>query len=177
VVRNGWTALWDGVRIANQVLTEGQLDPADDGSTCFSGAYPVIVAVTDGVENNSAGQNNTNYPGDGIDTFFQDLKDLHAGTRRTQIHTVGIGKRIDETSLRELSMLSGGVYRSIADYAELVNALRSTSGQLGSMIPVCFRPAHCSHTEVRVQVTLEHEGESHTAEFVAPLVPTCATQE
>lgn len=177
VVRNGWTALWDGVRIANQVLSAGQLDATDDGSTCFSGAYPVILAITDGVENNSAGQNNTNYPGDGIDTYFEDIKDLHAGARRTQIHTVGIGKRIDEPSLRELSMLSGGIYRSIADYQELVRALRSTSGQLGSMIPVCFRPAHCSHTEVRVQVTLEHEGQSHTAEFVAPLDPTCPSEQ
>src|SRR5690606_14123779 len=78
-VTNGWTALWDGFRMANNELHEGQLLELEDGSSCFSGAYAVIVAMTDGMENNSAGQKNTKYPSDGIDTYFEDLLDLRAG--------------------------------------------------------------------------------------------------
>lgn len=176
-VSNGWTALWDGIRIANQELAAAQLEEQDDGATCFSGAYPVIVAMTDGADNNSAGQENTRYAGDGVDTYFEDLLDLRAGFRRTTVHSVGIGKKVDEPALRELSRVSGGVYRSIDDYHRLVGALRSASARLGSMIPLCFRPAHCSHSEVRVQVSVEHDGEVHDAEFVTALEPSCPTEE
>lgn len=172
-VRNGWTALWDGVRIANQMLASNPLEGDDDETTCFSGAYPMIVTMTDGVDNNSAGQKNTRYPGDGIDTFLDDLSDLRAGSRRPTVHSVAIGRNIDETALRTLANDSGGVYRTVDSYDQLLGALRSTSAQLSSMIPVCFRPAHCGHDRVRINVTLDRDGETHRAEFVTALRPTC----
>lgn len=145
--------------------------------TCFSGTYPMIITMTDGAENNSAGQKNTRYPGDGIDTFFEDLSDLHPGSRRTTVHTVGIGNNIDEPALRALADDSGGMYRNVANYGKLIGAVRSTSAQLSSMIPVCFRPAHCGHDRVRVKLALDREGETHSAEFVTALQPSCPKED
>jgi hypothetical protein len=183
-VTNGWTALYDGIRLANDVLEEtytgpvGEFDPENPEyaglGQCFSGRMPAIVAFTNGRENNSADQHETVYEGDGIDTTLEQLLDLEIGGLPTIVHTVGVGPNIDVDELTLIADSNDGKYKKIQNFGALVGALHGKAAQLKNLTPLCFEPAECHHSEVRVTVNYSQQGQdmSHTTHL--DIDPTCA---
>ncbi|RME22446.1 MAG: VWA domain-containing protein [Deltaproteobacteria bacterium] len=166
-IANGWTALWDGVRLGNEVLEAGATAAAGTGlEVCLSQARRSVVVFTDGQENNSADEHATSYPGDGIDTTLDDLEQLHVLGIPTPVWTVGIGDGVDEDALAELAARTGGAYTAIDGYAELASTLTATAEGLSDEIPVCFEAASCDHTEGLVLVVDGEE--SFEATFSLP---------
>lgn len=175
-ITNGWTALWDGMRLANDRLDATTVEAdADDGTvTCYSGAYPTVIAFTDGQDNNSADEHETHYAGDGIDTTVDHLQALTAGGVATIVHTVGVGDDIDSDELESLADATGGSYRRIASYGGLDGALHAAAAQISTQVPMCFVPAACDHEEVRIEVVV-HDHEDETMTVTASLPNTCPT--
>lgn len=171
-VANGWTALWDGIRRANELLDAGAVVRVGDAS-CYGGTFRSIVVLTDGRDNNSAGEH-VRDDDDGIATRFDELLGMNAGGASTGVSVVGIGDDIDEPLLRRLATETGGTYRSIAGYAGLVGALHGEAAKMQNKTPVCFRPADCGDDEVRVTVALRRDGEFREVTTIARLPSACA---
>lgn len=141
VSHHGWTALWDGIRMGNEIV-----DVATTGTR-----YKAIVVFTDGKENNSADEHDTGYD-DGIDTTYDDLLALQAQGVATAIWTVGVGNDIDETALQGLADATGGEYLHIADYTQLLTALHQANFQIHAVKTTAFAPASCEATQARISV-------------------------
>jgi Mg-chelatase subunit ChlD len=150
-VSNGWTALWDGVRLGRDTLAISQTDPTPNGQ-CYPARVPSVVVYTDGAENNSADEHDTSYAGDGIDTTFDDLTQLQIDGTRVSIYTVAISDDADSDSLEALAEATGGRHVDIQNHGQLVGALHSAAAQLDGLTPFCFTPAACSDTEARITV-------------------------
>ena len=171
-VANGWTALWDGVRLANEVLEAGSVE-ARGADACVDRAYRGVVVFTDGGDNNSSDEQDTSYAGDGIDTTFEDLLDLRVHDIPTAIHTVSVGDDAEVERLDTLAAETGGKARSIQTYGGLDGALNGAATQLQGQMPVCFVPADCAHTEALVTVTTGRGNQETTASYATPIPSTC----
>lgn len=153
-ITNGWTALYDGVREANDMLERGVLQvPVGSRNACADQAARAIVVFTDGGENNSLDQNSAVEDGDGIDTELDDLTDLTVFASATPVFVVGIGSNLDRESLGALAGLTEGEYVPVEDFAELVSGLDDVAQNLSSAVPVCFTlPEDDSIDQVRMIV-------------------------
>jgi Mg-chelatase subunit ChlD len=168
--KNGWTALWDGLRVANEVLSQGALGQVKgaDEEICLGRTYRAIVAFTDGRENNSADEHETSYPGDGVDTTLDMVAEQEVLGARTPLHLVGIGPKVDPETLSGLAETTQGYYAVIEDFNSLHGKLMSAAARLDGEIPVCFVPNDCADTQARISVTLVSDPEA------APLVAELA---
>jgi len=172
-VNRGWTALWDGVRMANETLAADAILSSDTG-VCMDRAFRSIVVFTDGQDNNSSDEQDSSYDGDGIDTTLDDLLDLQVYGAKTVVHVVGVGTDIDYTSLELLADATGGKTKAIPNFMSLQGALHGTAAQLEHHTPFCFVPASCSHTEAKVIVKREiRRNHWETREFEMPLASNC----
>lgn len=142
-VANGWTALWDGVRLGNETLG-GELavpPPATDvRSFCTDSRKVAIVAFTDGQDNNSADQadyDHDKYPGDGLATTTDDLASLSVGRVTTPIHTIGMGRNVDDDALRSVAQANGGAYHHADDADALPGVFDDIAGSFGASHQVC----------------------------------------
>ena len=142
-ITNGWTSLWDGIRMSNQTLG-GQIqttsDPGDVHEFCTDTRKLAIVAFTDGRDNNSADQQSYNhvaYPGDGIATTENDLEKLSVGHTSTPIYTIGLGDGVDEMALTSLAQSTGGTYHALTDVEQVQSAYADISNYFGSAREVC----------------------------------------
>lgn len=166
-VRNGWTALWDGVRLAHEVHAAAeQVRASADLSACVGEAHRAVVVYTDGQDNNSADEHPTSYDGDGVDTTLAELGSQQVAGIQPPIFTIGVGEGVDEAALGALAEGSGGAYLPIDALDELPDALGATEASLASEIPVCWVAPDCADTEVRI--TVEVGGESWTQSFSLP---------
>jgi hypothetical protein len=182
-VANGWTALYDGIRLANEVLFEAatgpvsEFDPENPAfaglSQCYSGRLPAIVAFTNGRENNSSDEHDTVYEGDGIDTTLDMLLEMDVGGLPTVVHTVGVGPNIDQDELTIIADANDGKYKKIQNFGALVGALHGAAAQLKALVPICFEPVECYHNEVRVTVEYSQMGQDMVQETFLDLEPTC----
>ena len=152
-ISNGYTALYDGVRLANEVLQRGY-EPDDP---CTTPVFRGVVVFTDGRDNNSADEHDTRYEGDGIDTSYGMLTQLKVGDARTPIFSVGVGDRVDEATLWDLADDTGGLYAAIKNYQKLQGALVGTAHSLWNARFVCV-PG--KHERVRVKLTTDDGEES-----------------
>lgn len=145
-IANGWTALWDGIRMGNETLG-GNLEAApgsfsDVRQFCTASRKLAIVAFTDGRDNNSsdelaASYNRAKYPGDGLATTVADLAKMRVDHILTPIYPVGIGEEVDEPSLRALAGATGGRYRRLEDVTQVSEAFADISDYFGSTHQVC----------------------------------------
>jgi hypothetical protein len=143
-INNGWTALWDGVRVANETLG-GDAPPTfervgDARQFCATSRKLGIVAFTDGYDNNSADEQDYDklmYPGDGIATTVGDLQKLSVDHVSTPIYTIGLGGRIDASSLDSLANASGGKHRTLDSISQIEDAFADISSYFDSTHQVC----------------------------------------
>jgi Mg-chelatase subunit ChlD len=158
-IRNGWTALWDGVRIANETLGAATSAAARDtqpnvAAFCSTARKQAIVVFTDGKENNSSNQRfwSTDYPGDGLDTKLTDLESLRVAGVTTPIYAIGLGKKVDTAALESLTKASGGRYIAIDDVEQIPGVLAMMSEYFAATHRVCTElPSHqCGPLDVRV---------------------------
>lgn len=160
-IANGWTALWDGVRLANEVLAESPLPVDQVGGQarfCAERTHRAIVAFTDGQENNSSGLKSTRYKGDSIDTTFEDLLKLNVAGVPTPVHWVSIGGKADATALEGMAEATGGQLVAVDHVNQLNGALGSTAKRLSSQVPICFELTSCGNIELRLTIDFELEG-------------------
>ncbi|MCB9665162.1 MAG: hypothetical protein H6732_13715 [Alphaproteobacteria bacterium] len=140
-VDRGWTALHDGLRLANETLgVPAAGDPVvqaiDPESACDAHDRLGILAFTHGEDDNSAGQR-LHAPGDdGIDTSWDDVRSLRVGAVRTPIHTLGLGRGASDR-LGELSAATGGRHLAIADADDLPAAFDLVGDWLGETGRAC----------------------------------------
>jgi hypothetical protein len=177
-VSNGWTALWDGVRLGNERLAASRIDASGEnapvgGGACYVGTVPSLVVYTDGHDNNSADEHPTSYEGDGVDTTLDDLMALSVDGVQTAIYTVAISDDADATSLEALADATGGRHVSIQNDGQLIGALHGAAAQLDSLFPFCFVPASCSHTEAELRVRVKHGNQWTTYVRLVALTPSC----
>jgi hypothetical protein len=181
-ITNGWTALWDGVRIGNETLAlapDHELRESEDALTlCTTTKKQGIVLFTDGQENNSSHQKlqNERYPGDGLDTTLDDLLLLHSQGTRTPIYPIGLGPNIDRHALTELAEASGGRFFELDSMDRVSDALQAVSEYFGAAHRVCSDvPSHfCGPLDVRVTHRFSARGQT---EMRAPTVewqPCCS---
>jgi hypothetical protein len=167
-VTNGWTALWDGVRLARDTLADSQIDATPNG-LCYPARVPAIVMYTDGAENNSGDEHDTRYAGDGIDTTFEDLTQLAIDGIPVSVHTVAISDDADRAGLAALSDATGGRHVDIANDGQLIGALHGAAAQLDRLTPFCFTPASCEDVEARI--TVVQGAKTHVR--TVTLTPSC----
>ena len=170
-VNQGWTALWDGVRMGNDVLQDGAVLHSNN-QICVDPAYRSVVVFTDGQENNSADQQQSASDGDGIDTTLDDLLELSIHDQQTAVYTIGVGNDVDEEALMTLAEETGGSYRHINNYGGLVGALRSMANTLTEQVPVCFTRSSCDHDTARIYFDFIYRGQLVQRTFDVSL-PTC----
>lgn len=171
-VANGWTALYDGIRLGNETIgaaAGARPEWTDLESFCAADRTLGVVAFTDGQDNNSAGEHdavvdNDRYPGDGIDTRFDDLLDLRVDGISTPVYTIGLGRGVLESELQDLATRSGGRYLSVDDEADLPGVFDIIGDYFDASRNVCAElpTLECGAFTVRVTTTWEHGGTTHT---------------
>lgn len=185
-INKGWTSLWDGVRMANETLGVAQGDgielvtETDASSFCANARKQGIVLFTDGAENNSANQKLATeaYPGDGIDTSFDDLLSLRVGGSKTPVYAIGLGDNIDAGALSQLATSTGGRFIALDDISDVDDMLDTVSQYFGSTHRVCAEvPSHlCGSLEVRVTHELRGEAGVTRTESMHHLEVPCDTR-
>jgi hypothetical protein len=163
-VKNGWTALFDGIRMGNETLGGARIDAeaagngtrfANRAAFCTAARKLGIVVFTDGRENNSAGEMLLSEDNDGIDTRLSDLQDLSVEGITTPIYSVGLGRDVDTQLLSTLAEDTGGRSLMIDDPAQLPNAFDVISDYAQSTFQVCvdMPGGGCGKLWVKAQYT------------------------
>ncbi|MCB9665881.1 MAG: VWA domain-containing protein [Alphaproteobacteria bacterium] len=159
-ISNGWTALWDGVRLGHETLG-GTLGPSPDRTAIHEfchGERPLgVVAFTDGADNNSADEqadlyDAERYPGDGIPTTLEDLRGLRVGEATTPVYTIGLGNEVDHVALAELADSTGGRYRAIDRVDQIPDVFSIIQSYFDATHEVCVElpELECGELVVRV---------------------------
>jgi hypothetical protein len=140
-INNGWTALYDGIRMGNETLGSvgASTAPGEMDDFCDVDRKLAIVTFTDGNENNSANERlqSPEYPGDGINTTIEDLHGLAVDGVVTPIYTVGMGEEVDHAGLAELATATGGRHHRVDTAEELPGVFELISDYLASSVKVC----------------------------------------
>lgn len=160
-VSNGWTALYDGIRIGNETLGGGvDHDPrkdlySDAPSFCTSSKKLAIVAVTDGGDNNSSGERLYTDWDDSLNTSFEDVLKLNVNGVTTPIYTVGIGDKVDHDRLQDLAATSGGKHVAVDSYEDLPKVFGAFSQYADQSHKVCTTLPEdvCGDIELEVAYT------------------------
>ncbi len=186
---NGWTSLYDGVRMANQSLgvtpQPGDDNPvyADANTFCVGSHRNAIVLFTDGRENNSSDEHAATYdtvrfPGDRFATSLDDLQQLRVRGVTTPIYAVGLGHNIDVPGLTLIADSSGGRYVHIDSSAELPTVFSQISSYFDAAHQVCVNlPIEtCGDLDVRVNYTWTH-GSQHQSQVVERPVHIACPQQ
>lgn len=163
-IGKGWTALFDGIRIANETLGGAMIADMDAerftsrDAFCSASRKLGIVAFTDGQENNSSGQKLVSEKDDGINTTLDDLHNLRVDNITTPIYTVGLGRNIDSASLSGLAEDTGGRYLHIEDSSQIPDVFDLISDYASSTFQVCVQMpgGGCGKIWVKTQYTFDN---------------------
>jgi len=185
-ITNGWTALWDGIRMGSQTLG-GPDGPVPQNPAivdfCFEDRPLGVVAFTDGQDNNSADEapelDLAAYPGDGVDTTLEDLKALTVGVASTPIYSIGLGREVDGVSLTDLADSTGARYQAIDHQNQISGVFDVLQGYFDATHQVCVElpSEECGEMFVNVEWewTPESGGEPAFGAVVESLNFPCAT--
>lgn len=167
-----WTALYDGVRLANETFGGEIVDPnqrdrdANLEAFCKKDKRRGIVVFTDGQENNSKSEHSDlkNYPGDSIDTTLDDLHNLRVQGVTTPIYTVGLGGNVDHVGLGALAKATGGRHLSIQNANEVTEAFSKVAEYFGATAETCAEVpgVGCGDLLVRVSWKWSQDGQQFT---------------
>lgn len=168
-VNDGWTALWDGLRMANETLGVelGHLDtPVYDDLQGFCEDHDRfgIVAFTNGLDNNSADQEYASSSSDGINTTRDDVVSLNVNGVQTPIHTIGLGTRTQTEELRTLSAETGGRSLNVRHPDDIPEAFALVRTWLESTTHVCAEApgTGCGRAQVEITYTWGKGASAHS---------------
>jgi len=182
-VSNGWTALYDGVRVGNEtlgdaLLGEQQQAPADQAEFCGLDPQRAILLFTDGHENNSSDQHATEkYPGDGFDTTLDDLTRLRTRGTTTPIYTVGLGDDVDHDALTALAEQTGGKHHRTDSSDAVQDLFANIASYTGPRFKVCasLPTTRCGSNDVRLSYRWDGEGRTISGSRESSLNVACPT--
>lgn len=155
-VNRGWTALYDGIRAGNETLgkalaknTSVAYESLD--SFCNNAPRTGILVFTNGEDNNSSDENE-DFKSDGINTSVEDLKNLRVQSTKTPIYSIGLGPRVNENMLRDLSSETGGRHIQIQSLADLGPAFDLLADYPSATTQVCgeLSSLGCGTAKVRI---------------------------
>lgn len=168
-VNKGWTALYDGMRMGNETLgAELGTSPesyADLGAFCNQGRGFAMVAFTNGEENNSSQQELAGADDDGMDTTINDVLGMRVNSVPTPIHTIGLGKRVDQAALSSISNQTGGRHITVSDQDAIPSAFDLIADYAGATTQVCATATRygCGQATFRVNYDwTDDQGNAHT---------------
>jgi len=188
-IHKGWTALWDGVRMGNETLgAAANADPVsgqtytDLNSFCSVGRTFGVVAFTDGADNNSSDEmaaqyDTTRYPGDGIDTTYEDLSSLQVDGSQTPIYAIGLGHQVETQKLTDLAQSTGGRYLGIDATSQVGDVFSIIGNYFDAERQVCVElpSLECGEFTLRVEYDWTY-GQDHEHGVVdTPLSMPCQT--
>ncbi len=145
---NGWTSLFDGMRLGNETLANSDAAEISNKeeltSFCEANRKLGMVVFTDGRENNSNDEKSyrydfVKYPGDGINTSLDDLKKLRVGNVTTPIYNIGMGPDVDHELLSSLSKETGGRYLHIQSREQIPNVFEVVKDYISTPSQVCAK--------------------------------------
>lgn len=162
---NGWTALYDGIRVGNEVLgsaitAEDEVEHDDLDSFCADHRSFSVVAYTNGDDNNSGDERTDPDRGDGIDTTLGDLQGLHVSSVPTPIHTIGLGDGVATEILESLAEATGAKHLAVTGESAVVDAFAQIAEYPDATTQVCasLDAVGCGLADVRVTYTLGGDG-------------------
>ncbi|MEZ4256353.1 MAG: VWA domain-containing protein [Polyangiales bacterium] len=167
---SGWTALYDGVRMANETLG-GALVKANEAdryhsaaSFCAASDKMGILLFTDGQENNSSHQMlwSDDHPGDGYDTQFDDLLNLRVRGVTTPVYAVTLSDKVRAADMTGLASETGGRHQRIKSLEQLSSVFGTISDYTGSTHQICgaIESSRCGPAILRVTHRWKHRGET-----------------
>ncbi len=141
-VHGGWTALYDGMRVANETIGRvlGRSEaPKYDSLAQFCEDHDRFgeVAFTNGEDNNSAQERMPSQDDDGFDTTPDDVKNLRVNGISTPMHVIGLGPRVHYDDLIDISETSGGRFVSVPDEAGIPDAFAMVRRWLETTTHAC----------------------------------------
>lgn len=174
-VNRGWTALYDGIRLASEGLGEQVVQQSQKGSmTCRRSHRTAIAVFTDGADNNSADEKHGENS-DGINTSIDDLIDTEHLGSKVPVYTIGMGDKVQADVLKKLADQTGGMFLSIDDHNVVTQAFENISSSLQESVEVCADlPTGCGPLGVRVTYTYKKgqeivtEQESYETQVTCP---------
>lgn len=182
-VSNGWTALYDGIRVGNETLGGAVL--SEDGQSAagaddFCGISPqrAILMFTDGQENNSSDEHaSENYPGDGINTRLEDLSRLQARGVTTPIYSVGLGDEVEHDALRGLAESSGGKHHRTNSPGAVTELFQHIASYNGPRFKVCasLPTTGCGVHDVKLKYRWDGPGRSINGSRSSSVNVACPT--
>jgi Mg-chelatase subunit ChlD len=180
-VSNGWTALYDGIRVGNETLGDALLGepvqaPASGEEFCGLDPQRAILLFTDGHENNSSDEHATeNYPGDGVNTTLQDLTRLQTRGVTTPIYAVGLGDDVDHDALKDLAEKTGGKHHRTDSAGAVQELFEHIASYTGPRFKVCasLPTTRCGTHDVRLHYRWDGDGRSITGDRESTLNVAC----
>jgi len=182
-VGNGWTALYDGIRMGNETLIRANNNFNSKAvSVCGNMPNRGIIVFTDGNENNSGDEKSYSYdrsrfPGDYIDTSLEDLLNMNVAGITVPIYTIGMGKSVDNQILEELSSKTGGRHFTAENGKEVETAFDIISNYFNATASVCAKVAEsmCGTRHIKVTTTSSSTKESEVSTYTTDIL--CATTD
>ncbi|MEY4550092.1 MAG: hypothetical protein RL685_6287 [Pseudomonadota bacterium] len=182
-VSNGWTALYDGIRVGNEtlggaVLAEDAQNAATQVDFCAVDPQRAILVFTDGYENNSSDEHaSENYPGDGINTTLEDLTRLQARGVTTPIYSIGLGDEVDHDALRGLAESSGGKHHRTESTGAVTELFQHIASYSGPRFKVCasLPSTGCGVHDVKLSYRWDGAGRTINGSRSSTLNVACPT--
>lgn len=159
-VNRGWTALYDGIRVAYEGLGLETLQESKKSVFACRRARRTAVAVfTDGADNNSADEKNAKNS-DGLATTIEDLAEVrHLGVK-VPVFAIGMGDKVDHAVLEKLASTSGGRHLRIDDHFAVTSAFDRISDALRNSVEVCADlPVTCGKVGFRIVYRYRRNGQ------------------
>lgn len=183
-VHGGWTALYDGMRVANETIGRAlgrSESPKYDSLTQFCEDHDRFgeVAFTNGEDNNSAQERMPSDDDDGFDTTPDDVKNLHVNGITTPKHVIGLGPRVHYDDLIDISESSGGRFLSVPDESGIPDAFSMVRRWLETTTHACVEvpQVQCGPALVDVDYTYGqgdtavHEHKQLDVNVACPIAP------
>jgi hypothetical protein len=155
-VNRGWTALYDGVRLAHEhlgvALQQFARGHNEADSSCYTVPSPAIVVFSNGADNNSANEK-SELGDDGFDTVLEDLFNLRIGSVQTPVFTIGLGDYLNEEVLQTLADETGGRHLQASSAHAIAHAFDLISHYGPQSLQVCadIDELSCGPATVRIR--------------------------
>lgn len=161
-VNDGWSALYDGIRMGNSTLTSDRTAGASSSTSgasdlCGTSEQEGIVVFTNGRDNNSAEQKLAGKQGDAVDTTRSDLRNLRLGSTRTPIYTIGLGSKTDHQLLSDVASTSGARHLKLSSSQQIPKAFGAIKQYAPSTARVCVDTPDTVCGDVTVDVNYTYE--------------------